>query len=33
MAEKYLGAAPADGRGPAALFWRRIFVPGYRLVP
>ena len=34
MAEKYLGAAPPlMGGGPQALFWRRVFVPVYRLVP
>ena len=34
MAEKYLGAAPPlmDG-GLEALFWRKVFVPVYRLVP
>jgi len=34
MAQKYLGAAPplTDG-GVEALFWRRVFVPVYRVVP
>jgi hypothetical protein len=34
MAEKYLGAAPpVQGGGVQALFWRRVFVPAYRIVP
>lgn len=34
MAERYLGTAPPlVGGGAGALFWRRIFVPAYRLVP
>lgn len=34
MAEQYLGAAPPlEGGGVEALFWRKVFVPAYRLVP
>jgi len=34
MALRYLGSAPPPtGGGPQALFWRRVFVPAYRLVP
>ena len=34
MAEKYLGGAPpVMGGGPQVLFWRKVFVPVYRLVP
>lgn len=34
MARRYLGgSAPPRGGGPLPFFWRRIFVPAYRLLP
>lgn len=34
LARRYLGrGGPAVRRRPAALFWRRVFVPVYRALP
>ncbi len=34
MAQRYLGETPPlRGGGPGACFWRRVFVPAYRMVP
>lgn len=34
LARQHLGRpGPLGNRGPGPFFWRRIFVPAYRLVP
>jgi hypothetical protein len=33
MARRYGLAPPVRRRGPVAWFWRRVFVPVYRLLP
>jgi hypothetical protein len=33
LAREYQTRPPRPPHGPAELFWRRIFAPGYRMLP